>query len=123
MKNVKINFEGRDEGCAFFALYAGLRMYNEYKHKQHLGKDSFSTAGAEAYSMMEDLRYSHPEQYEEAKKEYDSELKNLFIARVVVSDEEVLTEHNTNVVSQFMEHCRENGITINDRMFETFFNA
>jgi len=90
MKNIKINFEGRNEGCAFFALYAGLRMYNEYKHEQHKGKDSFSTAGAEAYGIMEDLRYSHPKEYEEAKKEYDSELKNLIIHLVSQQSEQLI---------------------------------
>lgn len=48
---------------------------------------------------------------------------------IVLSDdyehmtEEKKTEHNTNVVSQFMEHCREEGLVIPDRHFETFFNA
>ncbi|MGV6830483.1 MAG: hypothetical protein ACWA5P_02835 [bacterium] len=37
--------------------------------------------------------------------------------------QEQLTDHNANVVSAFIEHCKENGIEIPDSIFETFFNA
>lgn len=37
--------------------------------------------------------------------------------------EEKRTEHNTNVVAQFMHHCQEDGLAIPDRYFESFFNA
>jgi len=37
--------------------------------------------------------------------------------------EQKQAEHNTNVVSQFMEHCREQGLIIPDKYFETFFDA
>jgi len=75
MKNVTINFEGRDEGCAFFALYAGLRMYSELKEDKHKGKNSMSIAGAEAYSILMDLKFTYPKECEEAKKEYDEVYK------------------------------------------------
>lgn len=76
---VKFNLEGRDEGAAFFALYAGLRMYKEQKDKQTIllneTKDdiekTFSIPAAEAYCMMQDLREKFPKQYEEAKQEFE----------------------------------------------------
>ena len=40
-----------------------------------------------------------------------------------LNNKEALTEHNTNVVSRFMEHCKEEGQFIPDIMFETYFNA
>lgn len=77
---VKFNLEGRDEGAAFFALYAGLRMYKEQKQKQirllNETKDdsekTFSIPAAEAYCMMQDLREKFPKQYEEAKQEFNA---------------------------------------------------
>jgi len=76
---VKFNLEGRDEGAAFFALYAGLRMYKEQKEKQIIllneikddSEKTFSIPAAEAYCMMEDLREKFPKQYEEAKQEFE----------------------------------------------------
>jgi hypothetical protein len=76
---VKFNLEGRDEGAAFFALYAGLRMYKEQKDKQTIllneTKDdiekTFSIPAAEASCMMQDLREKFPKQYEEAKQEFE----------------------------------------------------
>ena len=37
--------------------------------------------------------------------------------------EEEKTERNANVVSSFMEHCKENGMVIPDTMFESYFGA
>jgi len=76
---VKFNLEGRDEGAAFFALYAGLRMYKEQKEKQIIllneikddSEKTFSIPAAEAYCMMQDLREKFPKQYEEAKQEFE----------------------------------------------------
>ncbi|MGB0896852.1 MAG: hypothetical protein ACPGRW_05990 [Flavobacteriaceae bacterium] len=82
MKNIKIDFEGRNKDCAFFALYAGLRMYSDFKAKQKEGTNEVSIAGAEAYCILQDLKESHPNEWEEAKKEYDDKLKNLFISGV-----------------------------------------
>lgn len=67
---IKFNLEGRDEGCAFFALYAGLRMYKEQRDK-NTPKGEFSIASGEAFLMLEDLRENYPKQYSEAKKEFD----------------------------------------------------
>ena len=36
---------------------------------------------------------------------------------------EQLTEHNTNVVSEFMQHCKDEGYDLPDHLFESFFNA
>ena len=76
---VKFNLEGRDEGAAFFALYAGLRMYKEQKDKKikllneqkEDSEKTFSIPAAEAYCMMEDLREKFPKHYEEAKQEFN----------------------------------------------------
>ena len=76
MKNININFEGRDEYCAFFALYAGLRMYSDLKAKQKTGTNEVSVAGAEAYSMLQDIKVSHPEEFKEAEIEYDCVFAN-----------------------------------------------
>lgn len=38
-------------------------------------------------------------------------------------DEEWRTERNMNVVAQFMEHCKEQGVKIPDTAFESFFDA
>jgi hypothetical protein len=37
--------------------------------------------------------------------------------------EEIKTDRNANVVSSFMEHCKENGIEIPDSLFESYFDA
>lgn len=44
-------------------------------------------------------------------------------SRIVLNDEEELTDRNTKVVAAFMEHCKENGIEIPDKMFEEYFGA
>lgn len=52
--------------------------------------------------------------------------RDLHISDVVESDNqklEELTEHNTNVVSQFMYHCEKEGYDLPDRLFESFFDA
>jgi hypothetical protein len=67
---VELNLES-DPQSAFFALYAGLRMYQEQRDSAQREDDAFSIAAAEAYCMLEDLREQFPEEYEEAKQEYD----------------------------------------------------
>lgn len=44
-------------------------------------------------------------------------------AAVNYEDEETRADRNTNVVAQFMEHCKENGLEIPDSFFESFFDA
>ncbi len=68
---ITINLEGRNKPCAFFALYAGLMMYSEAKASQQSGNE-FSIAGAEAFSILEDLKQSHPEMFSEAEAEYNN---------------------------------------------------
>jgi len=77
---IKINIEASDKECAFFALYAGLRMYFEYKKETNNDPNSISIAGAEAYCMLQDMKERYPIQYNEAKDEYDEFIttKNLF---------------------------------------------
>ena len=93
MKNITIEFEGRDEGATFFALYAGLKMYSDLKAKQKRGINEFSIAGAEAYSILEDLKESHPKECAEAKKEYETKVKNLGLFDVIKAEGE-LCKHN-----------------------------
>ena len=53
-------------------------------------------------------------------------VNKLPIQNVVESDDqklEELTEHNTNVVSQFMYHCKGEGYDLPDSLFESFFDA
>lgn len=83
MNEIVINFEGREKDCAFFALYAGLRAY--YENKKNIGshhKDAISIAGAEAYSMLDDLKTDFPKEYEEAKKEYDQVYGNVIFHQI-----------------------------------------
>jgi hypothetical protein len=62
-------FEGRDPS-AFFAFYAGLRMYKEVKDLQTI-KGKFYIAAAEAYCMLQDLKEQFPKHYAEAEAEYN----------------------------------------------------
>lgn len=72
------DFEGRMENEAFFALYAGLRMYKEQKNKQiRLLNESkpenertFSIPAAEAYCMLQDMKEQYPVLYQQAGVEY-----------------------------------------------------
>ena len=40
-----------------------------------------------------------------------------------LGNEEQKTNHNTKVVSSFIDHCKQKGIEIPDSAFESFFNA
>jgi hypothetical protein len=81
MKTNKIIFdvEGSEKDCAFFALYAGLRMYKEHKDKQvalqnkvaKIGEECFSIAAAEAFSLLEQLKENHPKEFKEAELEFN----------------------------------------------------
>lgn len=71
---IKFDFEGREEYCAFFALYAGLRMYKEQKEKQVMESEEiglFSIPAAEVFCMLQDLKQQHPKEYAEAVDEYN----------------------------------------------------
>ena len=70
MNEIIINLEGRNEDCAFFALFAGLKMYSDLKAEENRGTNKMNIAGAEAYCMLYDLKEDYPEKWEEAKKEY-----------------------------------------------------
>lgn len=66
---ITFDLEGRMEGCAFFALYAGLRMYKEQKEKV-VEPGAISTPAAEAYCMLRDLEEQHPVEYKQAGIEF-----------------------------------------------------
>ena len=70
MEKIIIDLEGRNKECAFFALYAGLKMYSDLKAEQKKGTNEVSIAGAEAYCILQDLKISHPIEFGEAEKEY-----------------------------------------------------
>ena len=77
---VIFEFEGKERGCAFFALYAGLRMYMEVKETEIKAasmsdksrRGAVSIAAAEAYCMLEELREQFPKLYKEAVVEYEN---------------------------------------------------
>lgn len=77
---IKFDFEGRDEEAAFFALYAGLRMYKEKKDRQVKllnaangnSEEQFSIPAAEAFCMLQDLKEKFPKEYAEASEEYEA---------------------------------------------------
>lgn len=74
------DLEVSDREAAFFALYAGLRMYKEQRQKK-VPKDQMSIAAAEAYCMMQSLKEQYPTWYKEAEMEfkevYSKKFKNL----------------------------------------------
>lgn len=68
---VEFNLEGNPE-VAFYALYAGLRMFKDKKieeDKKH--PDQINQAGAEAYCMLQTLKENFPKEFSEAKTEYE----------------------------------------------------
>ena len=74
MKTDEITFDfeaSLDKECAFFALYAGLRIYKRMKANHPTPSNQFSVAGAEAYCMLEQLKEQCPIQYDIAEKEFN----------------------------------------------------
>jgi hypothetical protein len=69
---IKFNLEGRDEGCAFFALYAGLRMYKEQREQSVSEPGGISIAAAEAYAMLQDMKARFPAHFEDAEEEFEA---------------------------------------------------
>lgn len=68
---IKFNIEASDKGCAFFALYAGLRIYFN-KRSENTPADQISIAAAEAYGMLQQLKEKHPKEYKDAEDEFNS---------------------------------------------------
>lgn len=66
---ITFDLEGRDEGAAFFSIYAGLRMYKEQREKRVEGA-GISIAAAEAYGMLQDLKEQFPIEYQQAALEF-----------------------------------------------------
>jgi hypothetical protein len=62
--------EAIDPISAFFAVYAGLRMYAEQKIV-NMSSDAVSLPAAEAYCMLEELEEKFPKNYSESRDEYD----------------------------------------------------
>ncbi len=75
---IEFDLEASDQGAAFFALYAGLRMYKDLKSHQTKGTEENSIAGAEAYIMLETLAEKFPKLYKEASAEYSDTVRREF---------------------------------------------
>lgn len=73
---IVFDFEARMENEAFFALYAGLRMYKEQKEKSVPG-GAISIPAAEAFCMLCDLEEQYPIQYKQAGIEYQDVYGNI----------------------------------------------
>lgn len=67
---ISFDLELTDRESAFFALYAGLRMYKEQRQKD-VPKGMLSIAAAEAYGLLQQLKEQHPERFAEAEQEYN----------------------------------------------------
>lgn len=75
---IELDVEGSMKDCAFFAIYAGLRMYKEQRQKRvPEGQISFSTA--EAFSLLEQLKEKYPEAHQQAKAEYEEVYGDVFL--------------------------------------------
>lgn len=77
--SITFDFEARDKGAAFFALYAGLRMYKEQREKNVSDPQAISIAAAEAFIFLEELKQQFPRSYALAEDEYDEVYKDLII--------------------------------------------
>ena len=72
IENMKIEFdlEASEQGSAFYGIYAGLRMFMDYK--QSITEErAINFAAAENYCRLQELKKQYPEQYKEAEEEYD----------------------------------------------------
>lgn len=69
--NIKFNLESNPTD-GFYALYASLRFFKEYKTQINKNTDAISVPAAECYCMLEDLKAQHPKEYAEAESEYNS---------------------------------------------------
>lgn len=79
--NIKFNLES-NPSVGFYALYASLRFFKEFKVKRHTEPNSVNTASAECYCMLEDLKDQYPKEYAEARDEYNSVYKSFAAAFV-----------------------------------------
>jgi hypothetical protein len=70
LDNITFDLEASDQEAAFFALYAGLRMY-KWVRGLRTPPGAVAIAAAEAYCMLEQLKEAHPEAYRQAEEEYE----------------------------------------------------
>jgi len=69
-KHVKFDLES-NPSHRFQAIYEGLRLVVDREKQRYANqKGTFSLVGAEAYSMLEDLKITHPKQCEQAAVEF-----------------------------------------------------
>ena len=69
--DIKFNLESNPD-VGFYALYAALRYFKEYKTKTNKNPLAVSTVGAECYCMLYDLKKQFPDKYAESEAEYNS---------------------------------------------------
>lgn len=101
--NIKFNLESNPTD-GFYALYASLRFFKEYKTQINKNTDAISVPAAECYCMLEDLKAQHPKEYAEAELEYDS---------VYVSpDTSDWLEFKGENYLKFTEYCESNNCTV-----------
>tara|TARA_R110002049_G_scaffold224712_4_gene396530 strand:+ start:17010 stop:17393 length:384 start_codon:yes stop_codon:yes gene_type:complete len=75
---IQFNLES-NPSVGFYALYASLRFFKEFKVKSHTEPNSVNTASAECYCMLEDLKEQYPKEYAEARDEYNSVYKSFYL--------------------------------------------
>lgn len=76
---IKFNFNhSSDPSAAFFALYAGLRIYKELKDSV-TEPDMLSIPGAEAFCMLMKLKEKFPEQFAACEREYNSTYAGVYL--------------------------------------------
>lgn len=84
VEQITFNLEGTlDKNCAFFALYAGLRMYEDYKRKEWTDqiRDNpgyvvrMSLAYLNTMFLLDQLKENYPQDYIEAEIEYELKIK------------------------------------------------
>lgn len=81
---VTFNIDGsQDKHCTFFAIYAGLRMYEALKRDQHIAQNlgkpyheiKVNIARLEAINMLNQLEEQFPEDFIEAEIEYELKIQ------------------------------------------------
>ena len=72
--SITFDLEGSIKSLAFFALYAGLRMYKEQKEKtvaETMETGTLSLAAAEAGVLLEQLKTQFPAFYTDCEEEFN----------------------------------------------------
>ncbi len=68
---ITFNLESNPD-VGFYALYASLKIFSDKKAEES-GLNRMSLPGAEAYSMLQELKEKYPDKFKESEEEYESE--------------------------------------------------